>query len=69
MAFLNRIYEVLTRRKVQAVEKVALPDAMPPYAKPNAASILKVWGWGRWGVHGYLKEHLEHIQANIAGVV
>jgi hypothetical protein len=49
VAFLNRIYEVLTRRKVQAVEKVALPDALPPYAKPNAANILKVWRRSGWG--------------------
>jgi hypothetical protein len=41
VAFLNRIYEVLTHRKVQEVTKRPLPEPVKPYAKHNGASILR----------------------------
>jgi hypothetical protein len=41
VAFLNRIYEVLTHRKVQEVTRRQLPEPMRPYAKPNGSSLLR----------------------------
>jgi len=39
--FLNRIYEVLTHRKVQEVVKRPLPDATPAYAKHTGSAVLR----------------------------
>jgi len=41
VAFLNRIYEVLTNRKVQEVTKRPLPEPVAPYAKPSASAVLR----------------------------
>ena len=37
--FINRIYEVLTQRKVQNVIKRPLPDSIPPFARPTASTV------------------------------
>mmetsp|Transcript_17471 Transcript_17471/g.20580 ORF Transcript_17471/g.20580 Transcript_17471/m.20580 type:complete len:876 (-) Transcript_17471:271-2898(-) len=41
VAFLNRIYEVLTHRKVQEVTRRQLPEPVKPYAKANGSSLLR----------------------------
>jgi CH-like domain in sperm protein len=46
IALMNRLYEVLTQRKVQEVVRRPLPDAPPPYARGTGIqmvrSVLKV---------------------------
>jgi len=39
VTFINRIYEVLTQRKVQNVIKRPLPDSVPPFARPTASTV------------------------------
>ena len=41
VSFLNRIYEVLTHRKVQEVTKRPTPDPVRPYAKQTGSAVLR----------------------------
>lgn len=41
VTFINRIYEALTQRKVQAITRRPLPDNTPKYAKHTGAAVLR----------------------------